>query len=481
MIAFVTGLDNDSPCIREAVHQLITLGIPFSGWEAQQLLTDFPADLARYDALITDRERLRRAGAEERRLLEVFAMDHCVHIIPEEYNRAAGFTCDALTEIDFHLLAAASGLDRQEIPEIPTETILEWYLKNMEEFFRERKRFRHLNEYHLHCTESLLEMEKLGRLSPEWSRDLTDFFNDMERLIEPPGDIDGLAAWSLAPLSVERCGHRRILDKVLAAAEDVVHNWARSDEGLLCIGGRRDDPLLLAHPDSPFFGFTRASGGLRNLILNELLHYFGAAFPGLTTVSGDPKFLEEAVKLMRYVDRIHRDPADGLLRHASLHGQPLGEKWGRGNTHAMMGVFYLLKNNPDLPADVRAEAAAFLDKTGRGLLKYQTDNGLWHNVIDREDTPEETSCSVLITLIFAYGANHGWFPKDRYAAMIRKSSHALRRKFWRGCGSGNCRGTMPSPETSYYLRRPIHMYRMPLIAPALIESEKLIQEGRSKS
>ena len=147
----------------------------------------------------------------------------------------------------------------------------------------------------------------------------------------------------------------------------------------------------------------------------------------------------------------------------------------------MMGVFYLLKNNPELPPGIRREAVAFLDKTGRGLLKYQTPGGLWHNVIDREDTPEETSCSVLITLIFAYGVNHGWFPKDRYAEMIRKSSHALRRKFWRGCGSGNCRGTMPSPETSYYLRRPIHMYRMPLIAPALIESEKLIQEGRSKS
>lgn len=473
MIAFVTGLPEDSPCVCSAVHQLISLRIPFTGWEEQKLSSALPDDLENYEALIIDSERFRNLTEAERIRMEGYARKGFVHILPAEYSKLSIFECDFRSEVDFHILAAGSGVSRPGMPRLATGKILEGYLRVMEEYLDTSLRSSHLHEYHLHCTMSLLEAESLGVLPAGWSERITNVLDGLERLVTFPADIDEIAAWAFAPLAARRCGNRRLLEKVLTAADTVLNHWSRSDLGLLSMGGREDDPLSFAHRDSPFFGMTRSTNGRRNLHLNEQLHYFGAAFPGLSAVSGNPGFLEETLALMRHIDTVHRDPEDGLLRHASLHGRALGEKWGRGVSHALLGAFYMLKLVPELPEEIRTFALEFLDKTGRGLLRYQTAGGLWRNVIDREDTPEETSCSVLFTWMYAYAVNHGWFPRERYAEMVLRSADALKGKFWRGRGSGNCRGSYPSPDLGYYLRRPLHMYMMPLIAPALLESDRL--------
>jgi rhamnogalacturonyl hydrolase YesR len=246
-----------------------------------------------------------------------------------------------------------------------------------------------------------------------------------------------------------------------------------ADDGMLSMSGWPDDPLFFKRKDSIFYGSTRATTCWRDLHLNEQLHYFGAAFPALSMATGNMQFLNEAIKLLEHIDSVHRDPADGLLRHASRRGKVIGEKWGRGITHALLGAFYMLELAPDLPENIRQKAISFIDKTGSGLLKFQSERGLWRNVIDHPETAEEMSCSVLISWIFARGIRKGYFDKEKYREMLLRAENALTSGIWRGMGCGNCRATYPGPNVQFYVRRPLHMQFLPLIIPALNEIDLL--------
>ena len=474
MVAFVTGMDNDAPPVKAAVHQLISLGIPFTGWQEQKLPSEFPENLDDFEGLVVDAARLRRTTPEERKRLEKFAKEHYVHIIPEYYLQLSSSECDMRFEVDFHIFAASSGISRPGMTEISEETILKEYFKLAEDYIKNIGESTFFNEYHLHFTASILEVEHLKAAPESLSSKIDSIWLPMADCVHAPVDGDLIGAWMVAPIAAKRTGNRLFLDRTLAAANDVLARWPRSNVGLLSPGGFSDDPLFFSHMDSCFFGETRSTNSRRDLHMNEQLHYVGAAFPALSMASGDHRFLNEAVRLMNYIDKVHRDPADGLLFHASRAGKPLGAKWGRGLSHALMGVFYMLRWSPNLPEDIVSSAIHFLDRTGRALVRFQTSNGFWRNVIDREDTPEETSCTVLFTYIFAYGVNHGWFDRSIYLRMIQKSRSALCRKFWRGRGSGDCRGTYPSPDLYYYLGRPFTIYVMPLIAPAFLEADRLL-------
>ena len=474
MISVVTNWGDESVPIRSSLNQLIMLGIPFDGWKKQTLSGEIPEDLSLFDAMVIDEERFRNCSAEEEKRLEDFAREKYIHIIPQSYLNASLCDNEYRAEIEFNMFAAASGVPRPGLPPLTTGEILPFYLQNMEDFYQDCvKTSRHLHEYHLHSTASLLAAESLGVLPAEWSGKINEILDSIVPLITAPADFDEVACWGFARIAAQRCGHTRFLERVKYESEGILKNMCRADDGMLSMSGWPADPLFFKRKESIFFGSTRATNCWRNLHLNEQLHYFGAAFPLLSMVTGDRRFLDEAVKLLDHIDLIHRDPADGLLRHASRQGHAVGEKWGRGVTHALLGAFYMLELSPELPENIRQKAINFIDRTGDGLLKVQSENGLWHNILDRKESAEEMSCSVLITWIFAHGISKGYFNKNKYLTMLLRAGDALKSRIWRGLGSGNCRATYPGADIRFYMRRPLHMHFLPLIIPALVETDNL--------
>ena len=114
------------------------------------------------------------------------------------------------------------------------------------------------------------------------------------------------------------------------------------------------------------------------------------------------------------------------------------------------------------------------------LRRVQSESGFWRNILNDPNAPDETSCTVIITAIYAWGVNNGLFSQDFYRPMIRRARNAIKRKFWRGYGSGNCRGTLPAYRNpAYYITRGQHIWVMPLITLALVESAKMPgEDGR---
>lgn len=473
MIYFVTKHDNESLPVRTVVHQLIEQGIPFHGWREQRLPETIPDDLESVPALIVDEAILRALDESGRKRLENYARHAYVSILSEYASGLPSPECELRLETMMNVFSAAAGLEREEFEPLSDEVILSGFLRRADEFRGEIPLYKMMNEYHLHFLAAALELEKSPLAPPEWTNWIDSVMDSMFALLSPVGDHDQIGGLLFAPLYAQRTGNQKILEASVRLLDELLVLRPRTPEGLLSQSGFVNDPLCFAEIDTPSFGNDHFTNLRRDLVMNEMMHFFCGAFAALSTATGNPRYLDEALKLLDYVDKVHRDPADGLLYHASRKGKPLGMKWGRGTTHALMGAFYMLRFAGELPADAKRKVLAFLDRTGRALAVHQTPNGLWRNCINIPNTPEETSCTVLITYLYSWCVNHGLLDRDFYRPMLLRSRKALKCKFWRGYGSGNCRGTLPAVNEEYYLRRPMHGYVMPLIVPALLESALL--------
>ena len=120
-------------------------------------------------------------------------------------------------------------------------------------------------------------------------------------------------------------------------------------------------------------------------------------------LTGERKYFDLAARHIAFMQRIDLR-ADGLYRH-----QPATDAaWGRGNAFAAIGVALTLSEFPiDHPA--RAELLKSYREHMAVLLRYQTRDGLWRNVVDQPGAYPEYSATAMIGFAMLRGVNRGWF------------------------------------------------------------------------
>jgi rhamnogalacturonyl hydrolase YesR len=89
--------------------------------------------------------------------------------------------------------------------------------------------------------------------------------------------------------------------------------------------------------------------------------------------------------------------------------------WGRANGWVMMAQIELLAVLP-LEHPRRPELLSMLKDHTKGIARYQAANGLWHQVLDKNDSYLESSCSAMFIYSLARAVNKGWI--DPYYAQI---------------------------------------------------------------
>lgn len=90
-----------------------------------------------------------------------------------------------------------------------------------------------------------------------------------------------------------------------------------------------------------------------------------------------------------------QDEKTGILYHGYHcvgNHHMSGALWTRGNSWVVIGAPIILETLRDL-LEVPQEINARYKRLVEGILKYQADNGLWHTVMDRPDSYQETSGS----------------------------------------------------------------------------------------
>lgn len=136
-------------------------------------------------------------------------------------------------------------------------------------------------------------------------------------------------------------------------------------------------------------------------------------------VTGEKKYIDRAAReMLMYLKEIQCP--NGLF----YHSPETPFHWGRGNGWLAAGMAEVLRalprDNPD-----RKDIMIAYQKMMKTLLKYQSENGMWRQLIDDKDSWEETSATAMFTYAMIVGVKEGWLNYEIYAPAARKAWLAM--------------------------------------------------------
>jgi rhamnogalacturonyl hydrolase YesR len=164
--------------------------------------------------------------------------------------------------------------------------------------------------------------------------------------------------------------------------------------------------------------------------------------------TGDRKYIDRAAReMVVYLDSLQRP--NGLFFHAP----DVPFFWGRGNGWMAAGMAELLRSLPkDNPLHDRIMKG--YETMMASLLKFQSENGMWRQLVDDPESWPETSSTGMFTFAMITGVKNGWLNKKTYSPAARKGWLTLISYLdEKGDISNVCEGTNKRNDRQYYLDR----------------------------
>lgn len=178
--------------------------------------------------------------------------------------------------------------------------------------------------------------------------------------------------------------------------------------------------------------------------------------------TGERQYVERAAReMVAYLDALQKP--NGLFYHAP--DAPFF--WGRGCGWMAAGMAELLRalpeDNPERPRILAGYRAMMVS-----LLKYQSAEGMWRQLVDDPGAWPETSATGMFAFAMITGVKHGWLDADTYGPAARKAWLALVTHLEpNGDVRAVCEGTNKSAERQHYLNRQRHTGNLHGQAPVL--------------
>jgi unsaturated rhamnogalacturonyl hydrolase len=128
---------------------------------------------------------------------------------------------------------------------------------------------------------------------------------------------------------------------------------------------------------------------------------------------------------------------------------------------------------PDHPG--RPKVLAQLRRTLRSIAQLQSGSGLWHQMVDRNDSYLETSASAIFVYVLAHAVNQGWIGYAGYGPVAQAGWNALSARINRqGQVEGTCVGTTFAGDQVYYYNRPTSVDAMHGYGPMLLAGAEML-------
>lgn len=150
-----------------------------------------------------------------------------------------------------------------------------------------------------------------------------------------------------------------------------------------------------------------------------------------------------------------------LFRHGwveSMNPHP-AYYWGRANGWAILTMCEVLDAMETMPCakEDREMVLTTLQQHIAALAALQDKTGFWHQLLDRQDTYLETSCTAIYTYCIAHAIIKGWIDPLAYGATAFLGWQACKTKInAQGQVEGTCVGTGMGFEPAFYAYRPVH-------------------------
>jgi unsaturated rhamnogalacturonyl hydrolase len=136
-------------------------------------------------------------------------------------------------------------------------------------------------------------------------------------------------------------------------------------------------------------------------------------------LSGERRYFDMAARHLAFMQKMVLRP-DGLYRHqASAEAA-----WGRGNAFPALGLALTLSEFPKGHADYPRLLASYRAHMA-ALARFQDENGMWRNVIDRPGAYPEYSATAMIATAMLRGIRNGWIDRAAYEPLVQKAWKAI--------------------------------------------------------
>ena len=163
------------------------------------------------------------------------------------------------------------------------------------------------------------------------------------------------------------------------------------------------------------------------------------------------KYADRAARQMiAYLDSLQQE--NGLF----FHGPQSPHFWGRGNGWVAAALAEVLDGLPE-DHPMKPAVLKYYIRMMQALLNYQSDNGMWRQLVDYPYAWAESSCTAMFAYAMAVGVHRGWLDDSLFDPAVEKAWKALQAHIER---EGNireiCVGTGQQDDIEYYLKRPRH-------------------------
>jgi len=156
-------------------------------------------------------------------------------------------------------------------------------------------------------------------------------------------------------------------------------------------------------------------------------------------------------------------PEKNLYRHGWTPGNTHPSFfWGRANGWALLTACEIL--------DIKESAMVktFFKEHLDGLMALQGINGAWHQLLDRNDTYEETSCTAIYCYCLAHAINKGWIPAEPYIGQTLLAWNYVNAHINdKGQVEGTCVGTGLAFDPAFYAYRPVNNFAAHSYGPVI--------------
>ena len=201
----------------------------------------------------------------------------------------------------------------------------------------------------------------------------------------------------------------------------------------------------------------------------------------MARLTNEKKYFDEAAKQILQIADYLWCPEKQLFYHCYYSDKKRNGVafWGRANGWITVSMVMLLDVMPQ-NHEKRQEIIDLLEKQIVGVSRYQNENGMWNQLLDKPESYDESSITAMYIYGIAKAINNNWLD-DQYRQIALVAWNALKRDqiTEEGLFKNVCVGTGITDDLPFYYSRPVgenEKHGLGLVINAGIEIMKLKSE-----
>lgn len=175
----------------------------------------------------------------------------------------------------------------------------------------------------------------------------------------------------------------------------------------------------------------------------------------MAKVNNAPELYDEIASQILRFNKYLSDGDTQLYRHGWYNQEKKlsAVSWSRANGWVIWATSEALLAMPASHKDYKKIQSLFV-KHLKAILSYQSEGGLWHQVLTRPDSYLETSGSAMFAIGLSRAIRRGWLPSS-YSPQLLKAWKAVSEEVNEdGTVSKICCGTDMNEDVNYYMKQP---------------------------